>query len=143
MSFVLEGSQILALQLMGRFKSKTSIQEYRNENTKLISYSTCAWIIWYMFPVQCEESRINLLIPLLVVTMPYACWFLWQVDYFEDFNWCLQFQFGVAFWRVVSIEVYSEGPNRIWRALNIKKPKIVHIGGDYEMLTFKVCIYNP
>ena len=31
MSFILKGSQILALQLKGWFKSKTSIQEYRNE----------------------------------------------------------------------------------------------------------------
>jgi hypothetical protein len=31
--------------------------------------------MWYMFLVQCEESRINHLTPLLVMTMPYACWF--------------------------------------------------------------------
>ena len=31
MSFILKGSQSLALQLKGWFKSKTSIQEYRNE----------------------------------------------------------------------------------------------------------------
>ena len=29
--FILKGSQILAFQLKGYFKSKTSIQEYRNE----------------------------------------------------------------------------------------------------------------
>ena len=39
--------------------------------------------------------------------MPYACWFLWQVDWIEDFKWCLHFQF--AFRRVVLREVY------IWR----------------------------
>ena len=33
--------------------------------------------------------------------MPYACCFLWQENYIEDFKWCLPFQFGVAFWRVV------------------------------------------
>ena len=70
-----------------------------------------------MFLVQCEELRINHLTPLLVVTMPYACWFLWWVDYIEDFKWCLHFQFGVAFWRVVLRKVYFEGPNRVWRAL--------------------------
>ena len=31
MSFILKGSQVSALQLKGWFKSKTSIQEYRNE----------------------------------------------------------------------------------------------------------------
>jgi hypothetical protein len=31
MSFILKGSQISVLQLKGWFKSKTSIQEYRNE----------------------------------------------------------------------------------------------------------------
>ena len=34
--FCFEGSQISALQLKGWFKSKTSIQEYRKWNTKLI-----------------------------------------------------------------------------------------------------------
>jgi hypothetical protein len=43
-------------------------------------------IIWYMFPIQCEELRINHLTPLLVVTMPYASWFLWWADYIEDFK---------------------------------------------------------
>ena len=40
--------------------------------------------------------------------MPYACWFLWLADYIEDFKWHLDFQFGVAFWRVVLREVYLE-----------------------------------
>ena len=31
-----------------------------------------------MFPIQCEELRINQLTPFLVVRMAYACWFLWQ-----------------------------------------------------------------
>ena len=31
MSFIFKGSQILAVQLKGRFQSKTSIQEYRYE----------------------------------------------------------------------------------------------------------------
>ena len=49
-----------------------------------------------MFSIQCEELRLDHLTRLLVVTMPYdACWFLWRVDYIEDFKWC----FGVAFWR--------------------------------------------
>jgi hypothetical protein len=37
MSLILKGSQILAFQLKGWFKSKTLIQEYKNKNTKLIS----------------------------------------------------------------------------------------------------------
>ena len=67
-------------------------------------YGTC-------FLVQSEELRVNHLTPLLVVTMPYACWLLCRVDYIEDFRWCLHFQFGVAFWMVVLREVYFEGPN--------------------------------
>ena len=62
--------------------------------------------MWYMFPIQCEKLRVNHLTPLLVVTMPYACWFLWRVEYIEDFKWCLHFQFGV-----VSREVYIWRPN--------------------------------
>ena len=69
-----------------------------------------------MFPIQCEELRNNHLTALLVVTMPYACWLLWRVDYI-DFKWRLPFQLGVAFWRVVLREVYFEGPNHIWWAL--------------------------
>ena len=72
-------------------------------------------IIWYMFLVQCEEIRINHLPLLLVVTMPYACWFLWRTYYIEDFKWRLYIQFGVAFWRVVLREVY------IWRAKSCLK----------------------
>ena len=34
MSFILKGSQIVAFQLKGRFNSKTSIQEYKNETQK-------------------------------------------------------------------------------------------------------------
>jgi hypothetical protein len=67
MSFILKGSQISALRLKGWFNSKTSIWEYGNKIQ--YSYWTCAWIIWYMVPVQCEELRTNY----LVVTMPYAC----------------------------------------------------------------------
>ena len=64
-----------------------------------------------MFLVQCEKLRINHLTLLLVVTMPYACWFLWWADYIEGFKWSLRFQFGVMFWRVVLTEVLY-----IWRA---------------------------
>ena len=62
-----------------------------------------------MFPVQCEEIRINHRTPLLVVIMPYASWFLRHVDYIEDFHRHLRFQLGVAFWRVILREVYFEG----------------------------------
>ena len=95
MSFNLKGSQISALQLKGWFKSKTSIQEYRNEIQN--SYETCAWIVWYMFPIQCEELRIDHLTPLLVVTMPNTCWFLWWAYCFEDFMWRLHLQLGIRF----------------------------------------------
>ena len=117
---MLKGSQKnSALQLKGWFKSKTSIQEHRNEIQN--SYQTCAWIIWYIFPIQCEKLRTNHLTLLHVVTVPYACWFLWRAYYIEDFKWHLHFQFGVAFWRVVLREVYFEGPNRVWRALTFSR----------------------
>ena len=106
--FILKSSQISTFQLKDWFKSKTPIQEYRNEIQN--SYWTCAWIIWYMFPWQCNEIRINHLSPLLVVTMPYTCRFLWQANYIEDFKWRPRCQLGVAFWRVVLREVI------VWRA---------------------------
>ena len=70
-----------------------------------------------MFPVECKELRINHLTPLLVVNMPYTCWFLWWANYINNCNWRLHFQFGVAFRRVLLREIYFEGPNRVWRAL--------------------------
>ena len=77
----------------------------------------CAWIMLYIFLVQYGEFKVKHLILLLVVTMPYACWYLWRADYIEEFKWRLRFQFGVAFWRVDLREVHYEGLNRIWRAL--------------------------
>ena len=78
-----------------------------------------------MFLVHYEELRINHLTPFLVVTMPFACWFLWRAYYIEDSKWHLHFQFGVAFWEVVLREVYFEEPNHVWRAL---KTSILNIG---------------
>ena len=37
--------------------------------------------MWYILPIQCEGLRINHLILLLVLTMPYACWFLFLSVY--------------------------------------------------------------
>jgi hypothetical protein len=65
-------------------------------------------IIWYMFPVQWEELRINRLTLFLVVTTLFACWFLWWAYYSEDFERRPHFQIGVAIWRVVLREVYFE-----------------------------------
>ena len=79
-----------------------------------------------MFLVQCKELRINHLTLLLVLTMPYACWFLCRVNYIEDLKWRLRFQFGVVFWTVVLGEVYFEGPNCIWRALKTSILNIAH-----------------
>ena len=63
----------------------------------------------YMFSVQCEEIKNHHLTLLLVVTMPYTCWFLCRVYYIEDFKWRLHFQFGVAFGRVVLRGVFLKG----------------------------------
>jgi hypothetical protein len=93
-------------------------RQSKNIEMKYITHiRTCAWIICDMIPVQCEVLRINHLIPLLVMTMSYACWFLWWAYYTEDFKGRLHFQFGFAIWRIVLREAYFEGPNRIWRAL--------------------------
>ena len=66
-----------------------------------------------MFAVQCEKTRTNHLTPLLVVTTPYVCWFLWWENYIGDFKWHLHFQFGVVFRKVVLREVYFEGHWRL------------------------------
>ena len=67
-----------------------------------------------------EELRNNHVALLVKVAVPYACWFLWQADHMEDFKWRLHFQFGVVSRRVVlREEVTFEGPNHVWRALNI------------------------
>ena len=107
MMFIMKGSQTLALQLKGWFKSKTSIQEYISEIRN--SYWTSAWIIWYVFTIQCEELILNHLTLLLVVTMPYSCWFLWRVDYIENFKWCLHF----AMWHRILKGCFERG--RFWR----------------------------
>ena len=77
------------------FESKTSIQEYRNEIQN--SYWTRAWITWYMFPVQCDEWRINHLSPLLVMTMPYIRWFLWQANYLRTSSDVFILNLGLRF----------------------------------------------
>ena len=45
----------------------------------LVTYGT-----WFQYNV--KNKRIHYLTSLLVVAMPYACWFLWRVDYIEDFS---------------------------------------------------------
>ena len=97
MSFILKGSQILAIQLKSWFISKTLFYEYRSEiqtHIKLVHefYGTC-------FQYKCGKTRINHLTPLLVVTMSYTCWLLCWADCIEDFKWRLHFQFEVAFWK--------------------------------------------
>ena len=48
-----------------------------------------------MFPVKCEGLRTDHLIPLLIVTMPYACWFLWPVG---KVYWGLQVTSSFSIW---------------------------------------------
>ena len=68
--------------------------EMRNKTHIYELYDAC-------FEYISEELRNNHLTLLLVMTMPYAWWFLWWEDCIEDFKWRCHFQFGVAFWRVV------------------------------------------
>ena len=94
----------------------------QSENLKIKiqnSYQTCAWIICYMFPIQCEELRISHLTLLLVVTAPYTCWFLWRAYYVEDFKWpvfiCnLGLHFEGLFWEryILKGQIMFEG---FWR----------------------------
>ena len=51
-----------------------------------------------MFPVQCEELlRTDHLTLLIVVTMPYACWFLWRADYTRTSKDVFVFNLGLRF----------------------------------------------
>ena len=91
MNFSLKGSQISVLQSKGWFKFNTSIQEYSDDIQN--SYWTCAWIIWYMFPIQCEELRINHLTSLLVMTvsalrllMLVTCKVYWRLQVTSSFS---------------------------------------------------------
>ena len=93
MIFILEGSRILALQLKGWFKSKTTIQEYSNE-IKKIRLILCMNHMVPIFSIM-RRTHNQPLPPLLVVKMPYACWFLWQIDYTEDFK--IIFNLGLRF----------------------------------------------
>jgi hypothetical protein len=70
-----------------------------------------------MFLVRCEELRINHLTSFFVVTMPYACWFLWRAYYIEDFKWHLHFNSGLRLeghwrlqsWTLVQVDVDHTG----------------------------------
>ena len=62
-----------------------------------------------MFPIQCEELGIDHLTPLLVVTMPYTCWFLWWTLY-----WRLQVTSSSAIWGCVLKGCFERG--KFWRA---------------------------
>ena len=66
--------------------------------------------MWYVFPVQYEELRINHLTLLLVVTMPCAC----VVLVAGNFNWGLQMTSSLSIWGCVLKGGYEEGI--IWRA---------------------------
>ena len=70
--------------------------------------------MWYVFPVQYEELRINHLTLLLVVTMSYTCWFLWRAYHIEDFKWRLIFQF----WACVLKGCFG---GLVWRAKSCLK----------------------
>ena len=79
-----------------RVGSNLRCQSKNNRNEIQDSYETCAWIIWYMFPIECEELRINHLTLLFVMTMPYACWFLWRTSS-DVFIFNLGLHFGGLF----------------------------------------------
>ena len=91
----------------------------------------CAWMTWYMFLVQCEEVRNNHLTPLLVVTMPYACWFLWQANYVEISCDVFLFNLGLRFegllWKrcILKCQIVFEGHwslqswTLVWMANNV------------------------
>ena len=114
------------------FSWKPGSNPRRQSKSIQMKYKTCIILVrelhWSMLPVQCEELRSNHLTLLLVVTVPYACWFLWRAYCTKDFKWRLHFQFGIAFWRG-----YFEGPNRVWRAL---KTWILNIGESWSIYEY-------
>ena len=60
----------------------------------------CAWIIWYMFLLQCEELRINHVTLFLVATVPYTCWFLWRQIILRTSSDVFVFNLGLRFERL-------------------------------------------
>ena len=112
MSFILKGSQISALQFKGLVQiqdvdARVHKMKYRTR-IKLVHelYGTC-----FQYNVN-QESRIDHLTLLLVVTMSYACGFLWSANYniLRTSSDVFYLQFGVTFQKVVLREVY------MWRA---------------------------
>ena len=86
-----------------------------------------------MWRIKNQSSTVT---PLLVVIMPHTCWFLLRVEYVEDYQWCLHFQFGIPFWRVVLREVYIlkgqimfEGHWRLqsWTLIGSQVPSCVQV----------------
>jgi hypothetical protein len=75
-----------------RRRSKHIIMKYKTR-VKLV-HELCGTCFQY----NVNKLGINNLPPLLIVTMPYACRFLWRANYIEDFKWRLHSQYGVAFW---------------------------------------------
>jgi hypothetical protein len=71
----------------------------------------------YPYIVMNRCLRLPLLHFLYWQYMSYTCWFLWHVNYIENFKWRLHFLVGVAFWKVVLREIYFEGPICVWRVL--------------------------
>ena len=126
MSFILKGSQISTLQLKGWFKSKKSIQEYRNEIPKLILSLCMNYMIHVsgtMWRIKNQPSRANSCSD-SALRLSGSCGGQIISSTSSD---VFILQFGVAFWRVVLREVYFEGPNRVWRAL---KTSIWNIAWD-------------
>ena len=86
-----------------------------------------------MFPVKCEELRINHLIPLLIVTMHYTCCSCDGQIILRTSSDVFVLQFGVAFLRVVLRDIIFEGPNHVWRALKTSilntcwHPPVLHV----------------
>ena len=80
--------------------------------------------------VACTSKCGRAITLLLVVTMPYACWFLWRADYNEDFKWHLHF----AIWGCVLKGCCERGI--FWRA----KPRLKGIE-DFN-LEHCQCLFN-
>ena len=126
MSFVLKGSQIVALQLKGWFKSKMSIQEYRNEIKKVIANLCIVYMVHVFSTMWCiknepsnSTSCIDNVLRLLVLVAGRLYWELKVTSSFSIWG-CI--------WRVVLRDVYFEGPNRVWRAL---KTSILNTGDEW------------
>ena len=128
LSFILKGSWISALQLKRWFKSKTSIQEYRNANTQLILSLCMNYMVHVsrtMWRIEnqpsnftsCSDNALRLLVLVAEIVFTASS---------EVFVFKSGLRSEGLFWERYILKV----PNRVWRVL---KTSILNIDGWGEL----------